>query len=102
MLKQSILALAATASLAVATTPVAADARTRHHHRTYTTSRVYRGTNGRYYCRRGNGTVGTIVGAGAGALVGSAVTHGIAGPIIGGVGGALLGRSIGRHTVRCR
>lgn len=105
MLKQSILALAATASVAAATAaPLPADARTRHyHHRTYTTSRVYRGRNGRYYCRRGDGTVGTIVGAGAGALVGSAITHdGLAGPVLGAVGGGLLGRHIGRHTVRCR
>jgi hypothetical protein len=101
MFKHGIMALAATASVVAATAPVAADARTRHH-RTYATSHVYRGTNGRYYCRRGNGTVGTIVGAGAGALVGAAVTHGSTGPILGAVGGGLLGRHIGRHTVHCR
>jgi hypothetical protein len=100
MFKQGMLALAATASVVAAAAPVAADARTRH--RTYTTSHVYRGTNGRYYCRRGDGTVGTIVGAGAGALVGAAVTHGAVGPILGAVGGGLLGRHIGRHTVHCR
>lgn len=101
MLKQGILALAASASLVAATVPTAAEAR-HHHHRTYRTSHVYRGYSGRYYCHRGDGTEGTIVGAGAGALVGAALTHGAAGPIIGAVGGGLLGRHIGRHTVHCR
>lgn len=100
MFKQGILALAATASVLAAATPIAADARTRHHY--YRTSHVYRGTNGRYYCHRGHGTTGAIIGAGAGALVGAAVTHGAAGPIAGAVGGGLLGRHIGRHTVHCR
>ncbi|MGZ3171639.1 MAG: glycine zipper 2TM domain-containing protein [Croceibacterium sp.] len=100
MFKKSILALAATASIVAAAAPVAVEART--HHRHYTSSHVYRGTNGRYRCHRGNGTQGTIIGAGAGALAGAAVTHGAAGPIIGAVGGGLLGRHIGRHTVHCR
>lgn len=97
MFKHSIMALAATASVVAAVAPVSADARTRHH-----TSRVYSGTSGRYYCHRGNGTVGTIIGAGAGALLGGAVTHGSTGPIVGAVGGGLLGRHIARHTVHCR
>lgn len=60
-------------------------------------------TNHYYYrtCHRHNGTTGAIVGGGAGALVGHAVTgHGLAGPVIGGVGGALLGRHIQRHSSR--
>ena len=100
MFKKSLLALTATASIVAAAAPVAADARTRHHH--YTSHRVYRGTNGRYYCHRGNGTEGTIIGAGAGALAGAALTHGAAGPILGAVGGGLLGRHIGRHNIHCR
>jgi uncharacterized protein YcfJ len=59
----------------------------RHHHVTYR-------------CRPHGGTTGALIGGGAGALVGSAVTHGIAGPIIGAAGGALLGRHIERHR-RC-
>lgn len=51
-------------------------------------------------CHRGHGTTGMLVGGGAGALIGSAVTHGAAGPIIGAAGGALLGRHIQRHR-RC-
>jgi hypothetical protein len=101
MFKHGILALTVSASLVAAALPTAAEAR-HHYHRAYSTTRFYHGRGGRYYCRRGDGTVGTIVGAGAGALVGAALTHGAAGPIIGAVGGGLLGRHIGRHTVHCR
>jgi outer membrane lipoprotein SlyB len=65
----------------------------------------YRARTYRYHhtvrCHRG-GTVGAIVGGGAGALIGSAVTHGAAGPIIGAAGGALLGRHIAHRTTRPR
>ena len=43
--------------------------------------RVWRGDDGRYYCRRSNGTTGLIIGA---------------------AGGALLGREIERSGGRCR
>lgn len=83
------LILAVTA--AVVALPVATPANARHHrhHHYYYAGRTRR-------CPGHSGTTGAIVGGGAGALVGSAVTHGIAGPVIGGVGGALLGRHIGR------
>jgi hypothetical protein len=61
----------------------------RYHHTNY------------YHHHCHHGTTGALIGGGAGALVGSAVTHGIAGPIVGGVGGALLGRHIARHS-NCR
>ena len=32
--------------------------------------RVWRGDDGRYHCRRGNGTTGLIIGMAAGALIG--------------------------------
>ena len=67
--------------------------------------RVWRGNDGRYYCRRDNGTTGLLIGAGVGALAG----HEIAGrgdrtlgAIIGGVAGGLLGREIDRGSIRCR
>ena len=67
---------------------------------------VYRGSDGRYYCRRSDGTVGLVVGAGAGALIGRAIDGGrsrAGGTIVGGVLGALLGREIERNAdVRCR
>lgn len=67
--------------------------------------RVWRGRDGSYHCRRGNGTTGLIIGAGVGALAG----HQIAGrrdrtlgAIIGGVAGGLLGREIDRGRLSCR
>ena len=67
---------------------------------------VYRGSDGRYYCRRSDGTVGLVVGAGAGALLGRAIdTRGErgTGTILGATLGALLGRSVERSSdIRCR
>ena len=96
MIKQTLLALAASASVVAAVAPLQVEART-HHYR-----HVYRGASSRYSCRRGDGVQGTVIGAGAGALAGAALTHGAAGPIIGAVGGGLLGNHIGRRTVHCR
>ncbi len=67
--------------------------------------RVWRGRDGRYHCRRDNGTTGLIIGAGAGALLGRALdTEGdrALGTIAGAVGGGLLGREIDRGGLRCR
>ncbi len=68
-------------------------------------SRMWRGNNGRYYCRRDNGTTGLVIGAGVGALAG----HEIAGrgdrtlgAILGGAVGALIGREIDRGSLQCR
>ena len=68
---------------------------------------VYRGSDGRYYCRRNDGTTGLIVGAGAGALLGNAIDGGrnrAAGTLVGGALGAILGRSVeqSQQDVRCR
>jgi hypothetical protein len=67
---------------------------------------VYRGTDGRYYCRRSDGTTGLVVGAGVGALVGRGIdTRGerTTGTVVGGVLGALLGREVERSSdIRCR
>jgi Glycine zipper 2TM domain len=67
--------------------------------------RVYRGGNGRYYCRRSDGTTGLVIGAVGGAALGGAIARGdsnLLGVIIGGGAGALLGREIERGSVRCR
>lgn len=68
-------------------------------------SYVWRGRDGRYYCRRDNGTTGLIIGAGVGALAG----HEIAGrgdrtlgAILGGVLGGVIGREIDRGSMQCR
>lgn len=67
---------------------------------------VYRGSDGRYYCRRSDGTTGLVIGAGVGALVGRGVdTRGerTTGTVIGGVLGALVGREVERsQDLRCR
>ena len=88
MRKLAFALCAASVSL-TAVAPTAADAARHRHH-------YYRST-----CRPHGGTTGAIVGGGAGALIGHAVTgHGLAGPIVGGVGGALRGRHIERHSGR--
>ncbi len=64
---------------------------------------VYRGQDGRYYCRRSDGTTGTVVGAIAGGAIGAILGGGGAlGTIIGAGGGALLGRSIDQGEMHCR
>lgn len=67
--------------------------------------RVYRGYNGRYYCRRNDGTTGLVVGGLAGGALGNIIAGGgsrLLGTVIGAGGGALLGQSIDRGQVRCR
>ena len=67
--------------------------------------RVYAGRDGRYYCRRNDGTTGLIVGGLAGGALGSAIApggSGLLGALIGGVGGAALGKSVDKNNVRCR
>jgi hypothetical protein len=67
--------------------------------------RIYRGNDGRYYCRRSDGTTGLVIGAGVGALIGNSLDNGrssILGTLIGGAAGAAIGREIDRGQVRCR
>lgn len=64
--------------------------------------RVYRGNDGRYYCKRNNGTTGLVVGALAGGVLGNVVGGGTLGTLAGAGGGALLGRSVDRGKVKCR
>jgi Ni/Co efflux regulator RcnB len=67
--------------------------------------RIYRGRDGRYYCRRSDGTTGLIIGAGVGALIGHSIDDGrssLLGTLLGaGIGGA-IGSSVDRGQVRCR
>ena len=65
--------------------------------------RVYRGYDGRYYCRRSDGTTGLIIGAGAGALFGNAIDNGrssVLGTLLGAVAGGAIGSSIDRNSSR--
>ena len=63
---------------------------------------IYRGSDGRYYCKRNDGTTGLVIGGIAGGLLGNAVAGGTLGTLVGAGGGALLGRSIDRGNVKCR
>ncbi len=62
---------------------------------------IYRGHDGRYYCRRGDGTTGLVIGAIGGGLLGNAIGGNALGTLLGAGGGAMLGRSIDRGNVRC-
>jgi hypothetical protein len=63
------------------------------------------GRDGRAYCRRSDGTTGTIVGAVAGGTLGNVIAgegDKRLGSVIGGTLGAILGREIARGNVTCR
>ncbi len=64
--------------------------------------RIYRGGDGRYYCRRNDGTTGLVIGAIAGGVLGNAIGGDALGTLLGAGGGALLGQSIDRGNYRCR
>jgi hypothetical protein len=66
---------------------------------------VYRGSDGRYYCKRSDGTTGLIIGAAGGGILGNVIDgghHRTAGTLIGGALGALAGKSIDQNQVKCR
>ena len=68
---------------------------------------VYRGSDGRYYCKRNDGTTGLVIGGVGGAALGNVIDGGhnrVAGTLIGGALGALLGQAVDRNStdVRCR
>ena len=68
--------------------------------------RVYRGNDGRYYCKRNDGTTGLVIGAVGGGILGNVIDGGhsrAAGTLIGGALGALAGREVERsQSVRCK
>lgn len=70
----------------------------------YRNTRVWRGEDGRTYCRKKNGTTGLIIGGAAGALLGREVDGGrdrTLGTVLGAAAGALIGRELD-NGVRCR
>jgi hypothetical protein len=124
-MKKTIIAMTL-ASVALAAAPVLADpppwapahGRRAHEMETYDryghytdprpltrTDHVWRGHDGRYYCRRDNGTTGLIIGGAAGALLGHSLAGSgdrTLGALLGGAGGALIGREIDRGSLRCQ
>ena len=66
---------------------------------------IYVGRDGRYYCKRSDGTAGLIVGGIAGGVLGNAIAPGgskTLGTLLGAAGGAAVGSSIDKDNVRCR
>lgn len=69
--------------------------------------RIYRGRDGRYYCRRSDGTTGLVVGGIAGGILGNIIAPGDSktiGTVIGAIGGAAVGAAATSSSgdVRCR
>jgi Glycine zipper 2TM domain len=97
----SLLAALALAMPSAALIPSVASAHAGHGKHKYS---EWRGSDGRTYCRKSNGTVGLVVGGAAGALIGRGLDGGqnrATGTILGAAGGALIGREIQRKR-RCR
>lgn len=64
--------------------------------------RIYRGRDGRAYCKRNDGTTGLVIGAVGGGALANLVGGNTLETLLGAGGGALLGRSIDRGEVKCR
>src|SRR5436309_422102 len=69
--------------------------------------RVYSGNDGRYYCKRSDGSTGLVGGGALGGLFGNVITGGrsrLAGTLLGGAAGALAGKSIDQKnsSLNCR
>ena len=77
-------------------------------YRTYrlnSNDRIYRGNDGRYYCRRSDGTTGLIVGGIAGGVLGNIIAPGgskTLGTILGAGAGAAAGAAIDANNVSCK
>jgi len=69
--------------------------------------RIYRGQDGKYYCRRSDGTTGLIVGGIAGGVLGNVIAPGgseLLGTVLGAAGGAAIGSAVDKDNsdVSCR
>jgi hypothetical protein len=72
-----------------------------------TNDRVYAGQDGKYYCKRNDGTTGLIIGAAGGGILGNVIDGGrsrIVGSLLGAAAGGLAGRAVDQNNsqVRCR
>ena len=66
--------------------------------------RIYRGSDNRYYCKRDDGTTGLIVGGITGGVLGNVIAPGgykTLGTIVGAGAGALIGRAIDDGDIVC-
>lgn len=66
---------------------------------------IYRDSDGNYYCKKPDGTTGLIVGGIAGGVLGNIIAPGgskTLGTILGAGVGAIAGQAIDRKNIRCR
>lgn len=107
-MRKTIIAAILTALTVPAFTAMPAQARdNRRYERTDNGIRYWKDRDGRYRCKKNNGTTGLLVGGVAGALVGRTIdTRGdrTLGTLVGAGAGALLGREIerGGSSAKCR
>ena len=81
------------------------DKRRYNDQRVHANTRVWRDRDGRYRCKRDNGTTGLLIGGAVGGLAGNEIAgrgDKLLGTVIGAAGGALIGREIDRDKYRCR
>lgn len=70
--------------------------------------RIYRGSDGRYYCRHNDGSTGLVVGAAVGGLLGNVIAPNgskLLGTVLGAGGGAAVGAAVdadNNRDIRCR
>ena len=104
MLKTT-LALTLATAMVLPVTVATAEAKQQRYSTTDNGIQYWRGNDGRYRCKKSNGTTGLLIGGAAGALVGRAIdTQGsrTTGTIVGAAAGALLGREVERNRSRAR
>jgi hypothetical protein len=68
-------------------------------------SYIWKGRDGRYYCKRDNGTTGLLIGAGVGALAGHELAGNgdkTLGALLGAAIGGVIGREIDRGNLECQ
>lgn len=71
----------------------------------YRSDRIYRGSDNRYYCHRDDGTTGLVLGGIAGGALGHIIAPGgskTLGAIVGAGAGALIGRAVDDGEIVCR
>ena len=76
-----------------------------HRRRLSRNDTIYRGSDGRYYCKHDDGTTGLIVGGLAGGVLGNLIAPGGSGTIgtlLGAAGGAVLGQAIDKGDADCQ
>lgn len=86
-------------------TPAEARRDNRRYSRTDNGIQYWRGNDGRYRCRKSNGTTGLLIGGVGGALLGRTIDGGrdkTLGTVLGAAGGALIGREVDRNNSRPR